>query len=443
MRRPFGWFLILLALPLAALVPLPAAAQVVPQPTDFLIARVPETGLRPAIAPWPGGALLAAYPGGSWDFSSCARGFAPCSGLPLVGTLLQSLSPPDALFLIGESLPEPRLFLSPTLLPDAEGGFAAVWEDAVYLNVRLGTFWGGDGAGSGIAARIFTAPGVPAGPVFHLNQTVAGDQTAPAATPLPDGRFLVVWESRVRFDSPPRLLARIFQTDGTPAGDEFAVAPELPGAQQAAAAGVPISPDGGFVIAWQGEAGGRTVIFTRRFRGLADVLDAPVRVDGATDHGAAAPALATLPDGLALAWRGERAQSGRAFVRVRRLDESGAPDGPMLQAHPFPLPLSGIVGRPHPDVAADREGGFLVVWNGPRFPGSARTAVFATAFDAAGATPFFNRRIDLRRQQNPINPVVVFDGERTYVVAWQVDQSPPPLAAGVQRGRRLVIPEKP
>ena len=445
MRRPSGRSLVLLGLAVAALGPLPAAAQPVPAPTDFLLTRVPETGLRPVIAPWPGGALLVAYPGGPWDLQSCARQFAPCSGNPLVGLVLQSLSPPDALFLVGESLPEPRLFLSPTLLPDADGGFVAVWEDAVYLNLRLGT-WGGDGAGSGIAARLFTAPRVPAGPVFHLNQTAAGDQSAPAAVPLPGGRFLVVWESRTQFEAPPRLFARIFANDGTPAGDEFAVAPELPGAQQQAAAAVPISPDGGFVIAWQGEAGGRSVIFTRRFRGLADVLGAPVRVDGASDHGAAAPALATLPDGLALAWRGERAQSGRAFVRVRRLDESGAPDGPVLPAHPFPLPLSGVAGRPRPDVAADRDGGFLVVWNGPRFPGvpgALRTAVFATAFDPAGATSLFNRRLDLRRQQDPLNPVVVFDGVQTYTVAWQVDQSPPPLATGVQRGRRLVVPEKP
>jgi hypothetical protein len=443
MRFPFSRFLILLALPAGGLGPLPAAAQIVPEPTDFLIARVPEVSKEPVIAPWSGGAILAAYPGGSWSFGSCLRGWAPCSGLPLAGVLTHPHFPPDAPFQIGPS-GEPRLFDSPTLLPDAQGGFTAVWGDAFYQDVRLGTF----GGGAGVVARVFDAPGVPAGPIIVLSQTVRDRrQTAPAAARLAEGHFVVVWERRVPFDAAPRLVARVFQADGTPAGDETAVAPELPGTQwQAAVAAAPGSR-GGFLVVWQGVAGGRTEIYSRRFQGLGDARGDIERVDGGIDHSAAVPALATLPEGFAVAWVGERARSGRAFVRVLRLDGAGAPEGPALAAHPFPLRPSEIRRGLQVDIAADGEGGCLVAWNGPRFPGSTRTAVFASAFDAAGPTSFWNRRIDVRRRQDPSPPVVIWDGDRSYIVAWQVDQTPNPqgsgIQAGVQRGRRLVIPEQP
>jgi hypothetical protein len=423
---------------LAVLIPsFPLATAAQPLGTDFPVVQIPEILATPALAPWPGGGWLATLPGGSWDFGSCARQWAPCSGRPLQAVVLR----PDGAavpFAVGEELDEPRLFNAVSLALDgqgSQGGFAAVWEDEVYFNVRFGNFAGGDGSGSGIAARVFHAPGDPAGPVFRVNENTFGRQTSPASTALAGGGLAVAWESQVPVSgSPHRLRGRIFTTAGVAVGGDFSLAEELPGDQRAPT--VAAAPDGGFLAAWLGESAGRPVVLARRYDVDGSPLGEAVRLDGGADPMATAPAAISLPGGgFAVAWRGERPAGRRAFVRLRRLDASGQPRGAVLQAHPHPLRSGG----PRPSLAVDRLGHLVVAWSDVRPQDPQHLAIFASAYDPAGSPHFQALRVDLRRRENPHGPTVVADGDRRFTVFWQVDLLPQPFAAALLRGRRLLI----
>jgi serralysin len=93
---------------------------------------------------------------------------------------------------------------------------------------RMVFTWQSDDAGDGdlscIRARIYTAAGVASGADFIVNTTGAGGQSDPAVVALADGRFVVAWASTDSGDGASGCVrARLFNLDGTPAGDDFII----------------------------------------------------------------------------------------------------------------------------------------------------------------------------------------------------------------------------
>ncbi len=99
---------------------------------------------------------------------------------------------------------------------------------AVLADGRMVFTWqsndSGDGDLSCIRARIYGASGVPTGADFIVNTTGAGSQSDVAITALADGRFVMAWASSDDGDgSGGCIRARLFNLDGTPAGDDFII----------------------------------------------------------------------------------------------------------------------------------------------------------------------------------------------------------------------------
>ena len=97
-----------------------------------------------------------------------------------------------------------------------------------------------------VKARIFASTGTALSEVFTVNQDTAGSQGAANAVLLSDGRFVVVWGDSN--NGAVDVEMRIFNADGTPAGDEVLVNTITDGLQ-----GNPIVTamgDGGFVVSW-------------------------------------------------------------------------------------------------------------------------------------------------------------------------------------------------
>ncbi|MBZ0121497.1 MAG: hypothetical protein K8H88_31160, partial [Sandaracinaceae bacterium] len=67
----------------------------------------------------------------------------------------------------------------------------------------------GDGAGTSIRARVFGTDGAPAGEAFVVNSTTAGDQAAPSVAAAED-RYAVV------FTSDASVRARVLAASGDP-----------------------------------------------------------------------------------------------------------------------------------------------------------------------------------------------------------------------------------
>jgi len=125
---------------------------------------------------------------------------------------------------------------APAVARTPDGGFVIAWQSEAE-----------DGDGYGIFARRYSASGVPDGPVFQVNTTNLGDQTAPAVAMTPDGRFTIVWQS-LSGDGSLDIHAQHYLADGQADGEEFRVN-NFTGLDQKDPA-IAMNSAGQFVIAW-------------------------------------------------------------------------------------------------------------------------------------------------------------------------------------------------
>jgi Ca2+-binding RTX toxin-like protein len=148
------------------------------------------------------------------------------------------------------------------------GGFVVVWSRADNSSAT----------GFDIAGRVFDASGAPVGGEFEINTFTTREQLLPSVTALDDGGFLVVWRSRQEGEaSNPNfgIYGQRFDAMGAPVGDEFHVNQTIAGDQSFEAAGdraVVQLDSGDLVVVWQsGLLGGFTDVYARIFSLSDDV----------------------------------------------------------------------------------------------------------------------------------------------------------------------------
>jgi len=136
-------------------------------------------------------------------------------------------------------------------------------------------------------------------------------------------------------------------------------------------ADVAMAGEGGFVVVWQQPDGDGDGIFVRRYGAGGGAIGAEIQVNTRTPGMQHDPAIATAPDGgFVVVWSSELAGSGA--VRARLFDADGVPVSGEL-----PITDEALANWGSPDVAADGEGNFVVVWNGQ--------GVLGRRFDSTGA----------------------------------------------------------
>lgn len=128
----------------------------------------------------------------------------------------------------------------PRVAPMPDGGFVAVWQDSQ-----------ADGSGWGIFARRFSALAVGGTP-YVINETTAGDQTAPDIVRLNGTDLVAVWQGP---DGTSPASTGVFQRridgeSGTALGPEFRMNAYLPGDQKNPSIGALARGD--FFVIWDG-----------------------------------------------------------------------------------------------------------------------------------------------------------------------------------------------
>jgi hypothetical protein len=238
----------------------------------------------------------------------------------------------------------------PAIAGDPAGGFLVAWPDT-------------DADTGSLRLQRFTAQGNPVGNEISLLRR--GNDLSLAASPLPQGGFLISWiedagyletnARALRLDASARPLGSVALTPNVDAVRH-------PGYQSGPA--VPVfHADGGFSILWTSldynsrpGAGG---LFARRYTAsgepAGDVI--PLRQQGSVGDGA--PAAVTLPSGatMALWYESGRAEDPDGGTFARLYDPSWQPIGGELRVNTYTQALQG-----GPAVAADAAGGILTVW---------------------------------------------------------------------------------
>ena len=161
---------------------------------------------------------------------------------------------------------------------DANGNAVVVWR----------TTGSGDGSGTTIWGRRYSATTNTWQSQFSISQTVANNQTSPSIDMDASGNYIVVWEGKGPGDD-AGVFARKFSSTDQPLSPEFLVNLTVTGSQGLAS--VAVRNLNNFVVAWSGQGpGDDTGVFVRQFGTSAPpspslIMSTANNVSGATVPG--------------------------------------------------------------------------------------------------------------------------------------------------------------
>jgi hypothetical protein len=237
---------------------------------------------------------------------------------------------------------------APRVAVDGNGRYIVVWQ-------------GRDASGPGVFARVYGADGIPLGEEFVVNTTTTGSQGAPDVAGFPSGGFLVVWESYgqdVVFTD--AVIGRRFASNGSPLGGEILVNESMAGDQSLPAAAV--ASNGRFLVAWEdrnGLDGAFGSIRGRWFDSSGSPITGELQINLYTAGDQGRLAVAAEPNGRAVVvWEGRAGQDGsETGVFARSLYDDGSFASTEIQLNTYTSD-----SQDEPAVACSRAGSFLGVW---------------------------------------------------------------------------------
>ncbi|KAB2963022.1 MAG: hypothetical protein F9K18_09080 [Thermoanaerobaculia bacterium] len=245
----------------------------------------------------------------------------------------------------------------------ADGGFVVVWE-------------GSDGSTSSVFGRRFAPGGEPLGDDFQISVAVGASQQRPRVAVAPEGGFLVVWEGFAPEPVEYNVYARAYGAAGAPLGPPRLVPSVYLGDQYSA--DVAAEPGGSFVVVWQTYAGYVDPVFGRSFDAQGEPLGEEFRLDPEFDWSDGPAVAATGPGEFVVAYHAYEAGYGyTSLLAGQKFDLSGN-----LQGAAFRIDPDDDQYRRDPQIAADAQGNFVVVWQESYYT----TSLYARRF-AADGTP--------------------------------------------------------
>jgi hypothetical protein len=285
----------------------------------------------------------------------------------------------------------------PALSTDARRTFVVVWQS----NLQ-------DGSSYGVFGRRFSLSGASLGGEFRANTLTAGSQADPDVAVDARGDFVVAWTD---YQGGPEIKARRFDRSGAAVGDEFRANAYVTSIQAMPA--VAIDPAGNFVVVWQssGQDGNGYGVFGHRYDVNGASLGADFQVNTYVTGNQANPDVAYTADGgFVVVFQGPDASTNG--VHARRFGANGAPVGAE-----FSLTVSGA-SQFSPALAPLPQGGFVVAWTAYGQDGS-HNGIFGRLFSAAGAPITGEIAVNTYTTNAQSFPAVAADGQGGFVVVWE------------------------
>ena len=191
---------------------------------------------------------------------------------------------------------------TPAITALNDGGFAVLWIST-------------DGDGNGINGQRFNASGVAVGSEFTVNTEVTGDQEIPVVTALSDGGFVAVWQSTGQDGDGNGIYGQRYDASGAAVGSEFVVNTTTAGEQSTPA--VTELPDGGFIVVWQSgnQDGDGFGVYGQRYDTFGVPVGPEMAINSVVEGDQTDPTISVLPDGrIAVAWTSDGQDGSDAGV---------------------------------------------------------------------------------------------------------------------------------
>lgn len=269
---------------------------------------------------------------------------------------------------------------------DSAGRFVVVWGDD---NARAY----GHGTWTGVLARRFNASGAALGGPFLVGTDTTDIQYWPKVGMDGNGNFMVVWGEGGGWPDDWVIGGRRYDSLGVPVGDEFQVNTDTSccpvyGPDEGASRNLGVAGDaaGNFMVVWSGQGDNYDDVMARVFDSTGAATGPQFLVNTYTTGYQWVPSVTADSDGrFIVIWSGVGYSDG---IYAQRFDSTGAPIGGEFQITDSP------VAYPHISrIAADPDGGFVVVWD-EEYYDDYGSSIRGREFDSTGAPMGAEFRVD-------------------------------------------------
>ena len=239
---------------------------------------------------------------------------------------------------------------------------------------------GQDGSGYGVFGQRFDSSGVKAGAEFRANTYTTGDQRNPRVAVDGAGNFIVVWHSSGQDGSDYGVFGQRFAASGAKIGGEFSVNSYTTGPQDSPA--LFAGEAGDFVVVWEdwSQDGSSAGIFGQRFDASGAKSGPEFQINTyTTERQASAQIAADRAGNFVVVWESNFQDGSFGGIFGQRFNRSGERLGAEFPVNTFTTDRQLL-----PSVAIERNGGFAVVWTSNSQDGS-NGGIFGQRFDPSGA----------------------------------------------------------
>ncbi|HEX8262981.1 MAG TPA: cadherin repeat domain-containing protein, partial [Allosphingosinicella sp.] len=297
---------------------------------------------------------------------------------------------------------------APSVATFADGGFVVIW----------GTLDGAqDGDSSAIKGQLFDSAGSKVGTEFRVNTLPAGSQFTASVATLGNGNFVVTWVTSgtdpYAMDGSDGIKAQMYNSWGWPVGSEFQVDSAFTGSMFTPV--VAALANGGFVISWADSNGFniKAQIFDSAGSPVGDNFTLNANTSGSQDS---ADITALANGGFVATWTTQDSSadgSGEA-VKAQVFSATGARVG-----GEFLVNSQAAEGQYDASVTALAGGGFVITWatRDPAQDGSSG-AVKGQIFNSSGAKVGGEFLVNTAAADIQREAVVTGTPDGGFVVAW-------------------------
>jgi Ca2+-binding RTX toxin-like protein len=300
------------------------------------------------------------------------------------------------------NLPMPNFELLPAVGALPDGGWVVAWTSV------------DQGSNYEIYQQRYNADGSLHGVEQQVNTYTTSVQYYPTITGLPDGGWVVAWQSAIQDSSAFGIYLQQYNVDGTPRGNEQRVNTYT--ASNQVLPSITALADRGWLVAWDSNAQDGSVygIYQQRYNADGSVNGTEQRVNTFTSSDQQISSVTGLKDGGWIVTWHSNGQDGSSFgIYQQRYNADGSLNGSEQRIN---TTTAGAQGNT--STTALKDGGWVVTWQSDSQDGSG-FGIYQQRYNSDGAPDNSELRVNTYTpgNQDLANVTALLDG--SWVVTWR------------------------
>lgn len=297
---------------------------------------------------------------------------------------------------------------------------------------------GQDNDGLAVAAQRYNSDGSKLGDEFVVNTETESTQSQPTVAVADNGSHIIFWRSKEQDGSGFGVYAQRYTSDGDKVGNEFRINEETDTNQDQAYAAY--HSNGNVMVIWETSQDGQSgEIYARVYDAdFNDISNGEFRINTVTSGWQNTARIAAVPNGFVVVWESLNIDNERIAIVFKRFDSQGSP----LMSMEEQVNTRKICDQKNPDIAAQSDGSFVIVWEhleDPEKCSSAQTLasdITARIYDNSG-NALTEEIILSQNTSGNQNLGITRDYHSGFVAIWQADASSTDSSDEIY-GRRLL-----